>query len=215
MTAITIPRALLEQALEALELVTEDYDDSAVGLEIEAIQDLRAALTATETAPAKLDPAGSDDVAEEMSAVADQYAHKLALDLECVLADYSGTWYDTAISTLGAYREAMNAIHERQSPTFMGEPVIRPALAAPATAPEQPAWHDAPEVAALKAERDAAMKDAERYRWLAAHTRISSEHWGGRWSIVIDGPVPKRNGCEDAFDEAIDAAIAKAEGGAA
>lgn len=41
---ITIPRALLEQALEALELVTEDYDDSAVGLEIDAIQALRAEL---------------------------------------------------------------------------------------------------------------------------------------------------------------------------
>ena len=65
-----------------------------------------------------------DDLAAKMSAVADQYAHKLALDLECVLADYSGTWYDTAISTLGAYRKAMNAIHERESPTFMGEPIV-------------------------------------------------------------------------------------------
>ena len=37
-------RALLEQAPEALELVTEDYDDSAVGLEIDAIQALRAEL---------------------------------------------------------------------------------------------------------------------------------------------------------------------------
>ena len=52
MTTITIERALLEQALEALELVTEDYDDSAVGLEIEAIQALRAALAAPATAPA-------------------------------------------------------------------------------------------------------------------------------------------------------------------
>ena len=43
----------------------------------------------------------------------------LSLDLECVLADYQGTWYDTAINTLGAYRGAMNAIHERESPTFM------------------------------------------------------------------------------------------------
>lgn len=83
----------------------------------------------------------------------------------------------------------------------------RTASAAPATAPEQPAWHDAPDVAALKAERDAAMKDAERYRWLTTHARTTSEHWGGRWSIVIDGPVPKRNDCEDAFDEAIDAAM--------
>jgi len=61
-------------------------------------------------------------VADEMDAIASQYAHKLALDLECVLADYSGKWWDAAIKTLGAYREAMNAIHERESPTFMGEP---------------------------------------------------------------------------------------------
>ena len=55
MTTITIERALLEQALEALELVTEDYDDSAVGLEIEAIQALRAALAAPATAPDELE----------------------------------------------------------------------------------------------------------------------------------------------------------------
>lgn len=63
-------------------------------------------------------------VPDEMDAVAAQYAHKLALDLECVLADYSGTWWDAAIKTIGDYRSAMNAIHERESPTFMGEPRI-------------------------------------------------------------------------------------------
>lgn len=66
-------------------------------------------------------------------------------------------------------------------------------------------------VAALKAERDAAMKDAERYRWLTTHARTTSEHWGGRWSIMVDGPAPERHGCKDALDEAIDAAIAKME----
>lgn len=63
------------------------------------------------------------------------------------------------------------------------------------------------EVAALKVERDAAMKDAERYRWLAAHTRRTSEHWGGRWSIVIDGPAPKSHNSKDDLDDAIDAAM--------
>ena len=48
------------------------------------------------------------------------------------------------------------------------------------------------EVAALKAERDAAMKDAERYRYLCGQP-----HWS------------------EALEKAIDAAIAKAEGGAA
>ena len=52
MTTITIECELLEQALEALELATEDYDDSAVGIEIESIHSLRAALAAPATAPA-------------------------------------------------------------------------------------------------------------------------------------------------------------------
>ena len=140
-------RALLEQALEALDNIPHPpWRDK------ELADAIRAALAAP------------DDIATEMSTVADQYAHKLALDLECVLADYSGTWYDAAMTTLGAYRKAMNAIHERESPTFMGEPVLSseelanhektsgsPIEAAAAEAiraelakPSAPAWHDAP-----------------------------------------------------------------------
>ena len=63
-----------------------------------------------------------DQVAHDMNLVAEKYAHKLALDLECVLSDYSGKWWNAAIETLGKYREEMSAIHERESPTFMGEP---------------------------------------------------------------------------------------------
>lgn len=62
--------------------------------------------------------------AADMDAVAVRYAHKMALDLECILAEYDGKWYDSALQTLGEYRSAMNAIHERTSPTHMGEPVI-------------------------------------------------------------------------------------------
>jgi hypothetical protein len=65
-----------------------------------------------------------DDIAAAMGAVADEFAHKLALDLECILAEYSGRWYATAIDTLGKYRAAMREIHETISPTFMGEPLI-------------------------------------------------------------------------------------------
>ena len=133
MTTITIERALLEQALTAL-TYKGTMGPTRRQRRMAAVDALRAALSAP------------DDIAAEMSTVADQYAHKLALDLECVLADYSGTWYDTAISTaistIGAYRGAMNAIHERESPTFMGEPVIRPTLAAPATAPERKPMHE-------------------------------------------------------------------------
>ena len=56
---------------------------------------------------------------------------------------------------------------------------------------------------------DETAKDAERYRFLAGHCRSTSEHWGGRWSIVIEGPCPKAHDSEDDFDAAIDAAIAK------
>jgi len=54
--------------------------------------------------------------------------------------------------------------------------------------------------------------DAMRYRWLAASCRSTSEHWGGRWSIIIDGPAPKSHDSEDDFDAAIDAARAAQEG---
>lgn len=54
--------------------------------------------------------------------------------------------------------------------------------------------------------------DAARYRWLAASCRSTSEHWGGRWSIIIDGPAPKSHDSEDDFDAAIAAARARLEG---
>ena len=65
-----------------------------------------------------------EPIIDEMDAVASKYAHKLALDLECVLSDYNGRWWDAAMNTIGGYRSAMNAIHERESPTHMGEPVL-------------------------------------------------------------------------------------------
>lgn len=58
-----------------------------------------------------------------------------------------------------------------------------------------------------KAEHDAMVRDAARYRWIAAHARSTAEHRGGRWSLVIDGPAPSRNDCEDALDAAVDAAM--------
>lgn len=57
-------------------------------------------------------------------------------------------------------------------------------------------------------------EDAARYRWIAAHCRSTSEHWGGRWSIVVEGPAPKSHDSEDDFDAAIDAARSQAKEGA-
>ncbi len=61
----------------------------------------------------------------EMDEVAHRFAHLLALELECVLADRNTNW-DRAMNLIGEYRSAMNAIHEQHSPTFMGEPNIGP-----------------------------------------------------------------------------------------
>jgi len=58
---------------------------------------------------------------EPMTEVADRFAHRMALELECVLADRPG-YYDKAMQVLSEYRSAMNDIHEQHSPTFMGEP---------------------------------------------------------------------------------------------
>jgi hypothetical protein len=63
---------------------------------------------------------------EPMTEVADRFAHRMALELECVLSDgaYSNKWYKSAMQVLSEYRSAMNAIHEQHSPTFMGEPKV-------------------------------------------------------------------------------------------
>lgn len=67
-----------------------------------------------------------DDEADEMDTVAIEFAHRLAMNLECLILECpaSSRFYDESLQTLSAYRGAMNAIHERISPTHMGEPVL-------------------------------------------------------------------------------------------
>jgi DNA-binding FrmR family transcriptional regulator len=50
-------------------------------------------------------------------------------------------------------------------------------------------------------------EDAERYQWLRECARATSEHWGGRWSLVTEGPAPE-NATPAGIDAAIDAARA-------
>ena len=50
-------------------------------------------------------------------------------------------------------------------------------------------------------------RDAERYRWLLENARATAEHWGGRWSLVIDSPAPGKDASPEAINAAIDAAI--------
>ena len=140
-------RELLQQALDALEYQYHTYETRPIHNTDLAIDALRAALAqpAIDGFGGNLDsafdwgtphdasgapwpdaaPAAREPMIDEMDAVASKYAHKMALDLECVLSNYIGPWYDTAMQTLSEYRMAMNAIHERESPTFMGEPDVR------------------------------------------------------------------------------------------
>src|SRR5574343_7623 len=55
-------------------------------------------------------------------------------------------------------------------------------------------------------------RDAERYRWLRDKCRATGEHWGGRWSLVIEGPCPDGEKSSGAIDKAFDVAI-KRQGG--
>lgn len=80
--------------------------------------------------------AASAGAADAMDKVAQEFAHRLAMNLECLILQCpaSARFYDEALQTLGAYRSAMNAIHERETPTHMGEPVaLGPSLCASAT----------------------------------------------------------------------------------
>ena len=86
--------------------------------------------------------------------------------------------------------------------------VLRTELAKPSA----PAQHDAPEVAALKAELDAAMKDAERLDYLQKHARCDPKMDGKHvwWPTTFNQAQNLRG---ETLREAIDAAIDKAEGG--
>lgn len=68
------------------------------------------------------------------------------------------------------------------------------------------------ELAKLEAEVLALRKDAERLDWSINNACISSEHWGGRWSIVFEGKAPDTltvfaTNPQAAVRSAIDAAI--------
>ena len=77
--------------------------------------------------------------------------------------------------------------------------------------PPTPAWHDAPETVALKAERDELLKDAERMDYLQKHARCDPKMDGNHvwWPTTFNQAHNLRG---KTLRDAIDAAIAKAEG---
>ena len=100
---------------------SNEDDDSMVAM-FYALDNRRVAELETENALLKTRLAEVEQV-EPMTVVADKYAHRLALELECLLADKCN--WDAAMDLIGEYRSAMNEIHEKHSPTFMGEPVLK------------------------------------------------------------------------------------------
>ena len=79
-------RTLMEQLMDSRIPKTErEY------AALQEIERLRRELEQAEETEEEL-------IAQRMSDVADRFAHRLALDLECILPHYSGPWYGDAIS---------------------------------------------------------------------------------------------------------------------
>ena len=117
------------------------------------------------------------------------------------------------IERVGKDRSSAIAAWNRRAPT------TQPAPAAQGDAWRDLLWQIADALECTPCATDevlpnvqAIAEDAARYRFLAAHCRSTPEHWGGRWSIVVEGPAPKSHDSEDDFDAAIDAARAAKEG---
>ena len=97
---------------------------------------------------------------EPMNEIAQQFAHRLALELECVLADRNVNW-NRAIKRIGEYRSAMNAIHEQHSPTFMGEPLLE---AQPVQEPATGSIKPCPFCGSVAID----FREGSTFRWIAA-----------------------------------------------
>ena len=185
MTTITIERTILDRLIEAWDsTVLPTHRD---GMMQERMEDLRAEL-AKPVEPQKTDVYAEGGYAQAWNlsyakgkeqASSQCWCEKcrpiVPSDMRMVLCPDCGN------------KRCPKATDHRNPCTGSNKPG-QPGSSYPAPAPI-PAMHGTPDVAALKAERDAAMKDAERYRYLRGQ-----QHWS------------------EALEKAIDAAIAKAEG---
>ena len=109
--------------------------------------------------------------------------------------------------------QAMNMIPTATEKNIALKRALRAELAKPSTAHAQ---HDAPEVAALKAERDAAMKDAERMKEGLDAVEVLIDNSSGVAGLHLNGDLALWSDLRTgghfeawllAFDEAIDAAM--------
>lgn len=168
---ITISRALLEQAMNALLLPCDRWNKQQFKIVTAAAEAIRAELAKP---------------VEQVEPVAWIYGipgHKNAASCERIPLD-------------------MCPRGTTEAPLYLHPPT--------------PAWHDAPEVAALKAERDAAMKDAERMKEGLDAVEVLIDNSSGVAGLHLNGDLALWSDLRTgghfeawllAFDEAIDAAM--------
>lgn len=219
MTTITIPIDVAEAAAEALGNFVSDHGWS--DSDMQAMDNLDAYIARHKAIRAELaKPTNADPECTESS------------------VDY---WQQRGyLGSPGEWREACRLFRVRCSP----EDIQRMAklrayiedglliVSRPDNKPPTPAWHDAPEVAALKAELERTKNDYQRACGLVAdmHAAAVGEMTGPRLGVVEDVAALKaerdaaikdaeryrylrgQKYWSEALEEAIDAAIAKAEG---
>ncbi len=105
----------MTQSIDTSPARLRDIADDALCSTAFVPKSLLLAIAAEKEAQAEVDA---------MDAVASEFAHRLAMNLECLVLECpaSSRFWNESVETLDAYRSAMNAIHERLSPTHMGEP---------------------------------------------------------------------------------------------
>ena len=108
-----------------------------------------------------------------------------------------------AAELLAAWRATAYALHADRMADLLQELVDAPEVLA-VTNPSQ--------ISSLAEPSADVARDAERYRWLRDKCRATGEHWGGRWSLVIEGPCPDGDESSGSIDKAIDAAIERQGG---
>ena len=149
---ITIPRALLEQALEKLLECWPKSDPCINAIRAELAKPAKASQTASQLAATVLSDCGiSTDCTALLMVVEARSAQH-----EVEMTDNTRALLEQALEALDVSRRFVYQDSRPQVDAAFD--ALSAALAAPATEPEQPAWHDAPEAIALKAERDELLK---------------------------------------------------------
>ena len=182
MTTITIDKELLEQVLAALETMTDEYDDSAVGLEIEAIHALRAALSAPATAP---EPSTEVAVGKLCKSLREDLDYAWTWHCNIAMAAFdAGCPHDVANEGAARFMQLLAGVDTREHPAFQG--TQDHPMRNDKTAPAQPAWHDAPTVPGTWIlSLDSGMEVQEN---ITQHEIDIEATWpGGRWY----GPIPE------------------------